>query len=354
MQKKKRIGVLFGGQSGEHEISRISAYNVMAVINREKYDITMIGITKDGRWAVYTGDADKIPDGSWERDTEHCRYGFSLMGDPELTAIDLFFPVLHGPMGEDGTVQGLFELLGKPYVGSGVLASAVGMDKAVAKVCFSAEDIPVVPSMTLYPDRWASKRDVLVENMESFLGYPMFIKPVNMGSSVGISKAHNREELISGIDEAFRFDRKVLVEKGINAREIEVAVLRMGERVKTAFPGEIVASKEFYDYEAKYADDQHSEIIIPAPITDGEAKTIRHYAARAYRAIDGDGPMRVDFFIDRDDGEIYLNEVNTMPGFTGISMYPMMWENEGVSYAELIERMIEGADVKKVTAYTLG
>lgn len=353
MTDKIKLGVVFGGQSGEHEVARVSAYNVLQVINQDKYDITTIGITKDGRWLIYHGDWDKLPDGSWQDDTDNLREDFSLFTDPEIQAIDVFFPIMHGPMGEDGTIQGVFEMMGKPYVGCGVLTSAVGMDKVISKIVFENAGIPVVPYVAFHRHEWEKDRDKWVAKIEDKLGYPLFIKPVNMGSSVGITKAHDHDELIAGVEEALNYDNKILIETFINAREIECGILEEKGNIQTTLPGEVVASKEFYDYEAKYADDQDSKIVIPAEISDEDTAKIRDYAASAFAAIDGSGLTRADFFIDRDTGNIYINEVNTMPGFTDISMYPKMWENMGIAYPELVERLIQTAARKKVTDYTL-
>lgn len=353
MPDKIKLGLVFGGQSGEHEVARVSAYNVLKEIDLDKYDVVTIGITKDGRWMIYTGDWDKLPDGSWEQDTDHIRTDFSLFTDPLIQSIDVFWPMMHGPMGEDGTIQGVFEMMNKPYVGCGVLASAVGMDKVVSKILFERAGIPVVPYIYFFDRDWRRDKDALVKASEDKLGYPVFIKPVNMGSSVGITKAHDRVEFVAGVDNALQFDSKILIEAAVNAREIECAVLEEDGDIQTTLPGEVVASKEFYDYEAKYADDQDSKIVIPAEIDSATIDKIRTYAHDAFAAIDGAGPTRADFFVDRDTGDIYINEVNTMPGFTDISMYPMMWENMGVSYSELVERLIQTAKRKKVTDYTL-
>lgn len=352
MSEKVKLGVVFGGQSGEHEVARVSAYNILNVINQDKYDITTIGITKDGRWLIYTGDWAKLPNGSWQKDAAHLREDFSVFTDPQIQAIDVFFPVMHGPMGEDGTVQGVFEMMNKPYVGCGVLASAVGMDKVISKIVFESAGIPIVPYVYFYRRDWKKQADALVARIEDELGYPAFVKPVNMGSSVGITKAHDHDELVAGIEKALHYDDKILVEKFIRGREVECAVLEEDGEILTALPGEVVASKEFYDYEAKYADDQDSKIVIPAQIGDDQLEKIREYAARAFSAIDCAGLTRADFFVERDTGAIYINEVNTLPGFTDISMYPKMWEHMGVSYEDLVERLIQTAARKKVTDYT--
>lgn len=353
MENKIKLGVVFGGQSGEHEVSRVSAYNVLQVIDKEKYAITCIGITKAGKWMIYKGPDESIKDGSWERDEANLMVDFSLFTDPIITDIDVFFPVLHGPMGEDGTIQGVFEMLQKPYVGCGVLASSVGMDKVVSKIVFEAAGIPVTPYVAFKKRQWAKNAQAIVADIEENLKYPAFVKPVNMGSSVGISKAHNREELMSGIEDALKYDSKILVETFIDGREVECAVLEEDGEIKTTWPGEVIASKEFYDYEAKYADNQDSRIEIPAQIGEDLLVKIREYAAKAFEAIDGSGLTRVDFFVERKTDAIIINEVNTLPGFTNISMYPKMWENMGLTYEDLVEKIIQSAARKRDTAYTL-
>lgn len=350
MDKKINLGVLFGGQSGEHEVSRVSACNVIEVIDKEKYDLTLIGITKNGEWKVYTGDYKKIKDGSWEEDTDKIHANFSLFEDPIIQDIDVFFPVLHGPMGEDGTIQGLFEIMNKPYVGCGVLASAAGMDKVASKMLFENAGIPVGPYVHFKRRDWEKNKQSILDDITG-RGYPVFIKPSNMGSSVGISKAHNEEEFVAGVNEALRYDNRIVVEGFLNAREIEVAVLEEDGEISASIPGEVVASKEFYDYEAKYSDDQDSKIVIPAQINEKILEQIREYAIKAFEAIDGSGLSRVDFFVTRATYQIYINEINTMPGFTNISMYPKMMENMGVSYTELVEKLIQGAAVKRVNTF---
>lgn len=350
MEKKFNLGVVFGGQSGEHEVSRVSACNVIEVIDKEKYDVTLIGITKNGEWKIYNGDYKKIKDGSWEEDTDKIHANFSIFEDPIIQGIDAFFPVLHGPMGEDGTIQGLFEMMNKPYVGCGVLASAAGMDKVASKMLFESVGIPVGPYIHFKRGTWEKDQQSIVDDITN-RGYPVFIKPSNMGSSVGISKAHNEAEFIDGVNKALGYDNRILVEGFLNAREIEVAVLEENGEIKASIPGEVVASKEFYDYEAKYSDDEDSKIVIPAQINDKLLEQIREYAIKAFEAIDGSGLSRVDFFVTRATYQIYINEINTMPGFTNISMYPKMMENMGVSYAELVEKLIQSAAVKRVYSF---
>lgn len=348
MEKKLNIGVLFGGQSGEHEVSRVSAYNVLKVINKDKYDIVTIGITKKGKWYLYSGDYEKIKDGSWEKDSEDLISDFSIFSHPEIKKIDLFFPVLHGPMGEDGTIQGVFEILNKPYVGCGVLSSAVAMDKVFSKIMFESVGIPTGKYLYFREKDWNENREIKIKECEEILGYPIFVKPANMGSSVGISKAHHREELITGIKEAFIYDHKLILESFIKGHEIECAVLEDDGVIKASIAGEVIPSKEFYDYEAKYSSNEDSKIVIPAAVPEDIMSQVRNYAIKAFEAIEGSGLTRVDFFYT-DEGEILINEVNTLPGFTDISMYSKMWEATGIPYSELVEKIINSANRKRVT-----
>ncbi|HEY5557258.1 D-alanine--D-alanine ligase family protein [Acetobacterium sp.] len=348
MENKLNIGVIFGGQSGEHEVSRVSAYNVLRVINQEKYNIVTIGITKKGKWYLYSGDHEKIKDGSWEQDSKNLIGDFSIFAHPEITKIDVFFPVLHGPMGEDGTIQGVFEMLNKPYIGCGVLSSAVGMDKVFSKIMFESVGIPTGNYRYFRKNDWKKDPEGKLEEMEKALGYPIFVKPANMGSSVGISKAHNREELIAAIEEAFIYDDKLIMEAFIKGREIECGVLDDGGMLCASIPGEVIPSKEFYDYEAKYSDTQDSKVVIPANISDEATEMIREYAVKAFEAIEGSGLSRVDFFLT-EDGQILINEVNTLPGFTNISMYPKMWEATDICYSDLVDKIIASANRKRVT-----
>jgi len=348
MENKLNIGVIFGGQSGEHEVSRVSAYNVLRVINQEKYNIVTIGITKKGKWYLYSGDHEKIKDGSWEQDSKNLIGDFSIFAHPEITKIDVFFPVLHGPMGEDGTIQGVFEMLNKPYIGCGVLSSAVGMDKVFSKIMFESVGIPTGNYRYFRKNDWKKDPEGKLEEMEKALGYPIFVKPANMGSSVGISKAHNREELIAAIEEAFIYDNKLIMEAFIKGREIECGVLDDGGMLRASIPGEVIPSKEFYDYEAKYSDTQDSKVVIPANISDEATEMIREYAVKAFEAIEGSGLSRVDFFLT-EDGQVLINEVNTLPGFTNISMYPKMWEATDICYSDLVDKIIASANRKRVT-----
>ncbi|MFO7166484.1 MAG: D-alanine--D-alanine ligase family protein [Chloroflexota bacterium] len=357
MADKIRVGVLFGGQSGEHEVSLVSARAVIDGLDREKYDVVPIGITKEGRWLagpdplgalVAMADRAKLPSSmSVEPESKSAALAIaeSAYGAREpITllrseqAVDVVFPVLHGPMGEDGTVQGLLELAQVPYVGCGVLASAVGMDKAMMKAAFAAAGLPLLPWLLLR--RVDVERDMgaAVAQVEGALRYPVFVKPANMGSSVGITKAADRESLERGLAEACRYDRRIVVEQGIPAREIEVSVLGNDEP-EASVPGEVVPANEWYDYEAKYLSDA-SQILIPAPIAPELAAQVRELAVRAFMAVDGAGLARVDFLLDRESGALYLNEVNTMPGFTPVSMYAKMWEASGLSYPALLDKLI--------------
>ena len=336
---KQIIGVVFGGKSGEHDVSLMSASNVIDEIDLNKYEVVKIGISRTGQWMIYTGDTKNIAQGTWEQDEDNLIKGFSIFDHPTVKAVDVFFPILHGPNGEDGTVQGLFKLLNKPFVGCGVLASSVGMDKVYSKILFEKVGIPTGDYIALQRSQWKQRDEDFILSIEERLEYPLFVKPANMGSSVGISKVHHREEMLKGIEEAFQYDSKLILEKAINCREIECAVLGNEEPIASIL-GEIIPSQEFYDYEAKYADGNKSDLIIPAKTDKETTEKIQEYAIRAFNCINGKGLSRVDFFIDKDSGDIFINEINTLPGFTNISMYPKLWEASGISYADLIERII--------------
>ncbi|MGD8465016.1 MAG: D-alanine--D-alanine ligase [Anaerolineae bacterium] len=354
MNSKVQVGLIFGGRSGEHEVSLMSAQGVMGAIDKSKYEVVPIGITKQGRWLA-AGDPwqalnSGMPTGSKPAAllAEPSEQGLLSLevqeSERELMAVqlgqlDVIFPILHGPYGEDGTVQGLLELAGIPYVGAGVTASAVGMDKAVFKDVVSARGLPIVPHLVIKRKSWEGDPDQIIAQIEAELGYGCFVKPANLGSSVGITKAHSRQELRAALDEAAQYDRKLVVEAAIDAREIEVSVLGNDEPIASV-PGEIVPCNEFYDYAAKYIDGE-SELLIPAPISEEMANAIRQLAIDAYLAIDCAGMARVDFLLDRQSQQVYLNEVNTLPGFTPISMYPKLWEASGISYQELIHRLIQ-------------
>ena len=349
MKSKIRVGVIFGGRSGEHEVSLVSASSIIKALDKNKYDVTLIGVTKDGKWLSSSETLKLFKNNNIELDLMNEKY---LLPDPEkkglfsisdssvgIQKLDVIFPVLHGTYGEDGTIQGLLELANIAYVGAGVLASAVGMDKVIQKKIFLQEGLPVADFIYFTRENFESDIDGWVEKIEAKLGYPNFVKPANSGSSVGINKAHNIDELLNSIKEAFIYDRKVLVERSIeNAREIECAVLG-GDFPEVSIPGEIISSNEFYDYDAKYVDGK-SEAIIPAQISDTIANEIRHLAKEAFMSIDCYGMARVDFFLSREDNKIYLNEINTIPGFTKISMFPKLWEATGIGYSELIDKLI--------------
>lgn len=339
----KKVAILFGGQSTEHEVSRLSASSVLKHINQQKYDVYPIGITKDGKWFEYTGDIENIKSGKWEEDQFYKKpEGEKILFNGE---VDVVFPVLHGLYGEDGTIQGMCKLLNLPCVGPGVMSSAVCMDKVYTKYVLERFGIKQADYVVVTAFDYKSKKEELINKIETKLGYDLFIKPSNSGSSVGITKAHNRDELVKGIEEALKFDRKVLVEEALNAREIEVAVLG-NDDPKASIPGEIIPAKEFYDYEAKYQSEE-SKLLIPANLTDQELQNVRQRALDVYKALDCAGMSRVDFLVTKDTTEIYLNEVNTIPGFTDISMYSKMWEATGICYEELIDRLIELAIERK-------
>ncbi len=354
MKSKIRVGLIFGGRSGEHEVSLASARSVMAVLDPGKYEVVQIGITHEGHWltqgnplaqltaaraallAEGTPDTPVPPEPSASAGRELVPGATGAAFPP----LDVIFPVLHGPFGEDGTVQGLLELAGVAYVGCGVLASSVGMDKIVSKQLFQAHGIPVVPYCTVKRRDWETRPDAIIADIEAQLPYPVFVKPANLGSSIGISKAADREGLRRSLAEAAHYDRKLLIETAVaNPREIECSVLGNDDPLASV-PGEIVPSKEFYDYEAKYLDGR-SDLLIPAPLTAETAAQVRALAVRAFLALDAAGMARVDFLLERDTGRLYLNEVNTIPGFTSISMYPKLWEASGLPYAELVDRLIE-------------
>lgn len=347
MSNKLNVAVVFGGNSGEHEVSLMSATNIINAMDKEKYNIYMIGITKQGKWMAYKGDAGKISDGSWEQEAqglerdETINLLFSkLFKGEEQNKIDVVFPVLHGPNGEDGTVQGLLEMLGIPYVGCGVMASALGMDKGFSKQLFKDAGIPMGDYTVLLKTDIEKDMASAVGLVEKRFTYPVFIKPVNMGSSVGITKAHNKEELTRGLAEACKYDRKVIIEENINCREFECSVLGNNDPVASGI-GEIIPSHEFYDYEAKYFDGGQSVLVIPAELPDNKTQELREAAVKAFKALDCCGMARVDFFMEKDTGRILINEINTIPGFTKISMYPKLWDAAGISYSKLIDKLID-------------
>lgn len=348
---KKNVLFLFGGESSEHEVSCISAYNVLKAADTEIYNIYMIGITKDGRWLYYDGDLEKIKNHTWQDFAKYqavispCKSDSGIViFDKEIRKIkiDVCYPVLHGKNGEDGTVQGLLTLAGIPFVGCSYTSSAVCMDKIMAKCVLEVNNIPQTPYIYIKNTQKISY-PALVKEIDEKLGFPCFVKPVNAGSSVGASKAEDKYALKASIEEAFRHDSKVMIEKFVNAREIEVAVMG-NDMLLTAGPGEILSSSEFYDYETKY-NDASVGYGIPADIDEKTKEIILDYARRAYTVLDCKGLSRVDFFIDRDTGVIYLNEINTLPGFTDASMYPKLFMDKGFTYKEIIDELIKTASL---------
>ncbi|HET8523352.1 MAG TPA: D-alanine--D-alanine ligase family protein [Thermomicrobiales bacterium] len=349
---KVRVAILFGGQSDEHDVSLRSAETIMNVIDGDKYEVTPIGITREGRWLA-GGDpmaqlAASSPLFAMKDGETRDGYGTSSAvatvagGDvvPSVFAgnADVVFPVLHGPCGEDGTVQGMLELAGIPYVGAGVLGSAVAMDKAMTKTILDQAGLPQAPWRLLFRRDWEREPGAVAEWIADAVGYPCFVKPANMGSSVGITKVHDPSELATGIGAAARLDRRIVIEQAVDCREFEVAVLGNDEPIASV-AGEVVPCNEFYDYNAKYVDDR-SELIIPADLEGKTMVQLQELAVDAFRALDLSGMARVDFFLDRTNDHIYVNEVNTIPGFTSISMYPRLWEATGIPLAELVDRLI--------------
>lgn len=382
MAKKLRVGVLFGGKSGEHEVSLRSGASILNAIDRSKYEVVPIGIAKSGQW-LSTGDSKALLDGvtvpalagkksaAAKKKTESTGLTLQASAATTTAALDVVFPVLHGTFGEDGTIQGMLELADVAYVGSGVLGSSVGMDKDAMKKMFAAAGLPIVKHVTLLRSEWKASPRKCTKLIEDTLKYPVFVKPANLGSSVGISKVRERKELAKAMDEAAQFDRKIVIEEGVTgngklrgkgkARELEIAVLGNDDPIASVV-GEIVPDREFYDYESKYDSTSTSEPVIPAKVTKAQAKQLRQMAIDAFKSCDCSGLARVDFLLEAADPaskkepKIYLNEINTMPGFTSISMYPKLWEATGISYVELIDRLIalgvERHDERKATNFT--
>jgi D-alanine-D-alanine ligase len=353
MVRKLRVGVLFGGRSGEHEVSLVSAQSVMSALDTSKYDIIPLGITKEGQWLT-AGEPMRVLQAKAEETRAVAQRGphrgsgglvpstLQLIPGTERTDIpyvDVIFPVLHGPYGEDGTVQGLLELAGIPYVGAGVLGSATAMDKAMAKAVFRNHGLPCADYLLVMRWAWEENPEMVAEQVLQRVGYPCFVKPANLGSSVGVSKVHQASELAPALDLAACYDRRLLVEKAVNAREIECSVLGNDHPIASVL-GEIVPKREFYDYVAKYHDES-TGLIIPADLPGDKAAEIQELAVRAFLALDCAGMARADFFLCRDTGQVYLNELNTIPGFTSVSMYPKLWEASGLPYPRLLDRLIE-------------
>ena len=348
MYSKKTVAVIFGGQSSEHEVSRVSAMLMLNSLNKEKYQVLPVGITKKGEWLVYNGPVEHVKTGEWEK------YGTPVSLSPDATKkcflkivngsvkeipVDVVIPVLHGAWGEDGTIQGLLEMARIPYVGCGVLASAVSMDKVFTKMIAKSARIPQAKYLWVHKYDLEKKREKIMDQVEKKLGYPCFVKPSNAGSSVGISKAKNREQLSAALDFAAGYDRKVIVEEAIDAREFECAVLGNEEPIVSGV-GEVLAAAEFYDYDAKY-NNSDSRTVIPAEVEQEKVEEMRRIAKKIFLAVDGSGLARVDFFVDKKTGKVLFNELNTMPGFTPISMYPMLWKHAGMTETELMDRFIQ-------------
>lgn len=353
MTGKLRLGVLFGGRSGEHEVSLMSARSVLSVLDPAKYEVTQIGITHSGTWMT----GENVLEALERQNTTHLlpvvllpQPGKQLLyqiisrnGEKILTPygeLDVIFPVLHGTFGEDGTVQGMLDMAGIAYVGAGVLGSALGMDKGIFKDVMRSHQIPVLPSLVVTRHDLQSRMLDILNQGEAFCPSPLFTKPANLGSSVGITLCRSRADLVEGLQEAALYDRRILIERGlVNPREVEVSVLGNNEPI-ASLPGEIRPSDEFYSYRAKYIDNQ-SQFLIPADLPDEVNEQIREYAVKAYRAVDCAGMARADFLVDQQTMEIFLNEINTIPGFTKISMYPKLWEASGLPYAGLVDRLVE-------------
>ena len=331
-----RVGIVFGGRSGEHDVSLMSATSVIKTLVGTEHQIICIGITRQGEWKLFEGEVSDIESGNWERNA----VAFNISNIKDY--IDFAFPVLHGPFGEDGTIQGLFEMLDVPYAGAGVLASSLAMDKIVAKDIFAAHGIPICKHTSVMFEEFGDDDERLARCIEDklFGKYPFFVKPANMGSSVGVTKAKDRGSLISALYEAARYDRRILIEEGLVVRELEVAMLgNIGAEASVV--GEILPSEEFYSYSAKYFDGGKSKTIIPAKICHDVSDNIRQIAVKAYEALDCNGFARVDFFLEKETNKIYVNEINTIPGFTRYSMFPMLWQGSGLTYQWLLERIIQ-------------
>ena len=360
---RKRLGIVFGGRSSEHAVSLVSARSIISVIDTDVYDIELIGIAQDGTWVV--GDAAKsLLDGQPVDPEEivcipavpkahpimiiersYCSSGQQQVSGDNTAALrilrqlDVIFPVLHGPYGEDGTIQGLFETCGIPYVGAGVAASAIGMDKILMKNIFMAHGLPTAPFIHFLRSNWQSQAMFIIQQIEREISYPCFVKPSNTGSSIGITKVHSSSNLNHAIEYAAEFDRKIIIEKAIDCREIECSLLGNDEPI-ASITGEIIPSREFYSYEAKYID-EGSQLLIPAPVSTNIEQKVQEIAIAAFRAIDCAGMARADFFLEKNTDILYLNELNTIPGFTSISMYPKLWEASGIPYPHLVQRLID-------------
>jgi D-alanine-D-alanine ligase len=351
LETKLRVGVIFGGRSGEHEVSLRSAESIIKAMDRSRYEIVPIGITREGRWLVSGNATAMLPEAVM---TSQNHQDVAIIGDPTrqgLTRLDegqralssepldVVFPVLHGPYGEDGTIQGLLEMAGVPYVGCGVLASANGMDKITMKQLFQRAGLTVAEYEWFLRSSWEYDCEALIDQVAQSLGFPVFVKPANLGSSVGISKADDKQQLREAVNDAARYDRRIIVERAVSGREIEVSILG-NEHPAASLPGEIIAGHAFYDYEDKYIDNA-SRTDVPAKLPNDVIEQIQRNGIRAFQAIDGSGLARVDFFVEHQTSRVIINEINTMPGFTSISMYAKLWEASGIAYSELIDRLID-------------
>jgi len=351
--KKIRVGLIFGGRSGEHEVSFCSASSIIKAIDKDKYTVVPIGITKEGRWISPQDSELALQSGKIEGKST-----VILLNDPSgralvridnnqrldkslaLERLDLIFPVLHGPYGEDGTVQGLLELADIPYVGAGVAASAISMDKDLMKIIFQQRGLPILKWMTIKRKEWQKDKEKILSLVQDDFEYPLFVKPTNLGSSVGITKVHKKEEMEKAIDLASSYDRKILIEEGLEeVREIECSVLGNDEP-RASVVGEVRPAGEFYDYDSKYID-KETQLIVPADLPDGVSRKVQEIALHAFKAVDAAGMARVDFFVSKKENKIYLSEINTIPGFTSVSMYPRLWEASGISYPDLIDQLIQ-------------
>lgn len=351
--EKIKVGLIFGGRSGEHEVSFCSASSIIKAIDKDKYTVVPIGITKEGRWISPQDSELALQSGKVEG-----RNTVILLNDPcgsalvridnnqrldrslALERVDLIFSVLHGPYGEDGTVQGLLELADIPYVGAGVAASAISMDKDLMKIIFKQRDLPILKWMTIKRKEWQKDKEKILSLIQNGFEYPLFAKPTNLGSSVGITKVHKKEELEKAIDLASSYDRKILIEEGAEeVREIECSILGNDEP-QASVVGEVKPAGEFYDYDSKYID-KETQLIVPADLPDGVSRKVQEIALRAFKAVDAAGMARVDFFVSKKENKIYLSEINTIPGFTSTSMYPRLWKASGIPYSDLIDQLIQ-------------
>ncbi len=353
MNGKLRIGLIFGGKSGEHEVSLASAQAALRALDATKYKVVLIGVSKEGKWLTGGNPLQQLINAA-HSPLLQAAHDASDAGAPndalvshsaaEMSVanaldVDVAFPLIHGPNGEDGTLQGLLELADVPYVGAGVAASAVGMDKQLMKALFRGAGLPVVEFLVVTRRQWEREPEETIREIETALSYPCFVKPANLGSSVGVAPARNWDELTQALSNAALYDRKILVERAVDAREIECSVLG-NDAPLASLPGEVIPEREFYDYAAKYADER-TRLIVPADLTGEQTRTVQELAVRAFQALDCCGMARVDFFLDKRDGKILVNEINTIPGFTAVSMYPRMWQASGLSYSQLLDRLIQ-------------